>query len=258
VSAATWFYQHGESPVGPFSEAQLAAMLAARVVTRETPVRAHDAETWRPLADLFAFARATPPPLPAGTQNVAPPAGTWSDTAPHPWRRYIGRMFDIALMGTLTWMLIGLIYGAIDTVGATRMFGETNRFSMLFEALLGIPLSMIWSAIFLSLTGGTPGKWFAGVRILDANGRPPSLFVAFEREAMVWIRGLGLGIPLVSFVTLLINYTDLDKHSSTWWDKRLNLVATHRPEGGLQTTLIVIALVSWMAVNITFRLMLLR
>ncbi len=230
-------------------------MLAARVLTRETPVRGGaSAETWRPLADVFAFARDTPPPLTAEALDT-PPLGIWTDTAPHPWRRYIGRMFDIALLGTLSWMAIGFVYGSLDQVGAERFFNYSDRFTMMFEAMLGIPLSMIWSAIFISMTGGTPGKWLAGVRVLDAHGRPPSLFVALEREAMVWIVGLGLGVPLVSLATLITSFSHLDTHSSTWWDKRLKLTARYRDEGGLQTTLLVTAIASCMAINITLRLL---
>jgi uncharacterized RDD family membrane protein YckC len=215
-------------------------------------VRAAPEETWRPLVDVFAFARLTPPPL----TDVAP--GTpWTDRTPHPWRRYIARMFDIAVLGSMSWLMIGFIYGALDPDGALRFFESSTRFSVIAEALLAIPLSMIWAAIFLSLTGGTPGKWFAGVRILDANGNPPSLFAAFEREATVWIVGLGFGVPVVNLGTMLTAYTELDKHSRTWWDRRLNLVATHRPAGGLQTGLIAAAFAVWIATNIASRLMML-
>jgi uncharacterized RDD family membrane protein YckC len=270
VSDATWYYQNGTDWTGPFSEAQLAALLAARVVTRETLVRAGDVDATRQLSEAFDFAREAPPPLPADARadeatpaaraHVAPPAlsesGAWTDTSPHPWRRYLARMFDILIFSSLSWLLIGFAFGAIDPDSAQAFFAMfEGRWGALVGALIGVPLACTWSAIFIGLTGGTPGKWLFGVRIVDADGNPPGLFVAFEREAMVWIVGMGLALPVVSFVTLIAAYMHLDKDKITGWDERLKLSARHRPEGSLQLALGTAAVVLWVILTVALRFM---
>ncbi len=165
-------------------------------------------------------------------------------------------MLDIALLSTFSWVLIGFVLGALVPVSAERLFSSfEGRFGLLFSTLFSVPLAFIWCGVFVALSGGTPGKWLMGVRILDQAGRPPGLLIALEREAIVWIVGLGFGIPLVSMATMLASFGRLESSKTTWWDERLRLVVVHRAEGTLQTSLAVCAVLLWITTTMMLRFM---
>jgi hypothetical protein len=52
--------------------------------------------------------------------------------------------------------------------------------------------------------------------------------------------GLGLGIPLVSFLTLLVGYNRLTKRGITTWDEKGQLKVTHKDLGWVRVTLAVL------------------
>jgi hypothetical protein len=275
VSGEVWFYQNQTQSIGPYSEVQLASLFATQTLTRDTPVRIPSDHTWRPLSEVFAFARVMPPPLPdahasssAIAAEVVPSAqghvaaltaktsGEWLDVAPHPWRRYFARMFDVNLLGFFSWALIGLLYYSIDPVAAERFFQILEgRFAQVISIVTTVPLSMIWSGMFLGLSGSTPGKWLFGIRILDASGAPPGIFKGYEREVIVWVHGLGCAIPIVNMVTMLVAYGHLDKTSGARWDQNLKLAATHRPEGGVQVALGAAGIALWFAILVAVRVL---
>lgn len=51
--------------------------------------------------------------------------------------------------------------------------------------------------------------------------------VALERSFLVWIRGLGLGIPIISLITEIVAYNHLLKFGQTSWDRDLHGTVIH-------------------------------
>ena len=74
-----------------------------------------------------------------------------------------------------------------------------------------------------------------GLACRDASFRPIGVLRALWREILVWVNGLGIGIPFVTIVTLIMAYRRLDGDAITSWDDKLGLVVLHRPRGTLQT-----------------------
>jgi hypothetical protein len=71
--------------------------------------------------------------------------------------------------------------------------------------------------------------------------RPIGLARAFQREARVFVSGLGLGLPLVSLLTLISSYQTLKREKAANWDRRLTLRVVHRRRGPAQNIGFIIA-----------------
>ena len=128
-----------------------------------------------------------------------------------PWMRLLARIFDYFLLYTilryflpylakLYWGLIPLIY----------------FFWIPFEAL------------FLSQLGFTPGKWMFFIRVLGKNRKKLSYKRALQRSFLVWFRGIGLGIPFISVITIFYAYTRLISEGMTSWDREQQCQITHK------------------------------
>jgi uncharacterized RDD family membrane protein YckC len=166
---------------------------------------------------------------PRDVNNDMPVQGVWTDTSPHPWRRYMGRTLDNVLVGCLTWILVALIAyilapGPTAAVLAllTRPVGQF--LSVILLALFNIPAN----ALLLRTTGFTLGKWVFGVRV-TRDGERLSFRGALRREAAVFVRGIGLGIPLIAVVTAVFAYRRLTSQGMTSWDRDQDLTIFHRP-----------------------------
>ena len=73
------------------------------------------------------------------------------------------------------------------------------------------------------------------------------------RELLVWVKGLGFGIPVVTVVTLVMAYRRLDGDAITSWDDKLGLVVLHRPRGTLQTVLGIVGIALYVAAVVALR-----
>lgn len=94
----------------------------------------------------------------------------------------------------------------------------------------------------IGLSGRTPGKWLFGIRIAGPDGGPIGVWRALRREVSVFAYGLGLGLPLVSIVTLILAYRRLKSRGATRWDAGQGILVLHRPEGARQNRLNMVGL----------------
>ncbi|MDR2366284.1 MAG: RDD family protein, partial [Zoogloeaceae bacterium] len=192
-----------------------------------------DAAAAEGIVDLLAFvlrghrgARAVPPrntipvsprrqatsaanSLPAA-QNAPPPI---SGGQHHPWRRYFARMVDLSTTGLLLLFLLMVAAFATMPEQAERLAKALDN-----PIIAGAVLCLVWlpvDAAFLSLFGSTPAKWLFGIRVTYPGGGLLSFSEALKRACLVWIQGLGFGIPLVVIFTHLFAYRRLAKTGTT-------------------------------------------
>lgn len=178
-------------------------------------------------------------------------AGSWTDRAPHPWRRYWARALDTAVMGGITWVLIGFVLAIVAPEPSERFFAFMEQpLGRLVDMLLTIVVAMPGNALLLGLSGGTLGKWLFGIRITRPDGRPIGVFTALWRELRVWVQGLGLGVPLLSLVTMICGHVWLSKDGHTPWDPPRKRLATHRRVGVWQVLLMIIGLALLVAIRV--------
>ncbi len=157
-----------------------------------------------------------------------------------PWVRYWARIIDIYMMT----LVLGFIIVYFE-----ELFAFSTGLLELPGAVLNIIVIVLFpfvEAIFISNWGATPGKSLLNTKVLNANGQYPSYMEALSRSFRVAWQGLGLGIPIISLITLLISYGNLKANSITSWDTSLETVVRHKKIGVTRTiiaTIVVLALI---------------
>ncbi|MGZ5925953.1 MAG: RDD family protein [Rhizomicrobium sp.] len=229
-----WYYMQGGGSQGPVALQRLLELLESGVIDRTTPIMRADGTDWHSLDQALEMAGHAPPALP-GSAAIVPPKGPALNAAtarsiggpdgePHPWRRYFARMVDVVINGLAMWVLIGLVLGAVDQDAAKafslQFSGSQNRVA---AEMLTLVLVMFPNALMIGFTGATVGKWLFGIRVTREGGQPIGLADALWREVLVWFRGLGIGFPIVTLITLIKAYRTLKNDGSTTWDRDMSL-----------------------------------
>lgn len=255
MSAAEWFYLQGTREVGPFTRDQIQSLFSSSSINEDTFLWRPGYADWTPLSAFEEFS-ARPPRPAAARQRNAPPVGErdqarawdpsnaapqsvaigqWIDESPHPWRRYFARAIDNFFWGTLIALAIGIAIAFYDLQMAEKMDslfeGPGGRVADLIVTLI---ICLIPNAVMIGLTGGNLGKGLFGICVLDRDDRPIGLWRAFKREFRVLVFGLGLGIPIVTLITLIIAYKKLKDDGLTSWDQAMDLKVVHRRRGAKQ------------------------
>ena len=141
---------------------------------------------------------------------------------PRPWVRYFARSIDHLLIFGLASIVVGFAYimGLRPGLQVTLIwYGFTSVGWIAIEAIL------------LSAFGATPGKAMLGVQVRTNAGENLNFFQALSRASGVWIRGEGLGIPVVSLITLIVAYNKLMGDRIASWDRDGGTKVDHAPCG---------------------------
>ena len=241
-----WYYAIGETKRGPVPEEELRHLVASGQIGAETLVWSADLAGWTPLRDvarLAVFLRIdpeTPDDAGPGTVERPEPAG-WepaeTDAEPHPWLRWLARIYDTWLFALAFTIVALLVLETTVPAVSTWLFDLPDLvFGMIVMAAL-IPME----AFLLSIHGTTPGKWLFGLRVAPESGGVPSFSVALQRALMVWWRGLGLGLPLVMLFTQVHAHSKLSSDGATTWDRDTGQVVLHRSMSGGRAALAVLS-----------------
>jgi len=139
----------------------------------------------------------------------------------NPWQRFLARFTDYSLLNLFIIFLRYLFSG---------------HFSLLhFEYI--IPLQfLLWvpiEAFFLSKCGYTPGKFLLRTRVKFHLSKKLDFSRALRRSFSVWVKGMGLGIPIISIFVMLFSYFKLKTEGTTSWDKDEHTHVVHEslPKG---------------------------
>ena len=119
-------------------------------------------------------------------------AGQRDVAEPHPWRRFLARGIDLAL--------VGLPVSFVQYVLLHRNYTTVSRWEDIVCALIGWGLLLLLEPLLLSRFGKTAGKWCMGITVTRPDGERLSYGEALERTAAVWLYGAGLGISIVELV----------------------------------------------------------
>jgi hypothetical protein len=215
---------------GPYNQGEIVSRFHQGLISRDTLVRKNDEKHWISISDTFPEIEETPPPLPvSNVQHEATRQDTealnWNDTSPHPWRRYFARLTDIVVNGFIT--IFGLFFIA-SLFGISLSPLDQALDNTVGAAIIVGFLSMPLNALLLSSLGTTIGKWLFGIRVLNADFKLLGFSIALKREGLVFVYGLGLGLPLISLLTLAMSYRKLKTDGMTSWDKSESSLVLHR------------------------------
>jgi uncharacterized RDD family membrane protein YckC len=272
MDGQNWFYLEQGRPIGPVSVADLVRLFRDGAVSLGTSVWTEGAQDWVQLSEAVPALALKPPPPPISPFYSAdrqargetrllsrsdlkrPTKSLWSENPSRPWRRYFGRLLDQTISGSLGFMAFAVVMATLDNDAFQRLIRivdnpETNFLSVWLTIVFAIPIN----AVFIGFTGSSIGKLIFGIRVLDRSSQPVGFLTALRREVLVWVHGLGLGIPLISLFTVLSGYSRLRKTGSTSWDNDLNIVVTYRPPGLLQGLLAAIGVVLLVAITVVLK-----
>ena len=131
----------------------------------------------------------------------------------NPLLRLAARAFDYSVF-------FGLLYFFFPPLLYQEIF---NFIPVVFFAWIPV------EALLLFTLGTTPGKWLLHTQLFRHHRRRLPLDVALRRSFAVWLRGLGLGIPIVNVFCIMGAYQRLKLLGATSWDREEGIVITHLP-----------------------------
>lgn len=172
--------------------------------------------------------------IPPSTKDLSEADSIILSNKVSPWRRYWARIIDI--------FLFSFLFGII----ATFYFPSVLKLN---EFVLGVIILFFWifiETILLASLGTTPGKWLLNIRVVDLNANKLNFSVSFRRSFNVWWEGLGLGIPLISLVTLIVSFNKLKNEGITKWDQVLQLRIRYKRLGFFRTVIAAVILMSFL------------
>lgn len=148
-------------------------------------------------------------------------------SVPRPWIRYFARSIDTTLASLIIAIPVGIFSG------------PTHDYPILLQMLVLVTWVPIES-ILISRFGSTPGKWLLSTRITQRSEEPISFQTALNRSFSVWWRGLGIGLPVVSFVCQILSWKQLKEKHITPWDQENNLIVMHEPLDSIKIASVVL------------------
>lgn len=147
----------------------------------------------------------------------------------HPWRRLFARTVDICTAGFVLFFLLILAFSATMPEQAAGFVKAVEN-----PIVASVVLYLIWlpaETLLLSLFGTTPAKWLFGIRVAHPDGNLLSFAEALNRSFLVFVQGVGFGIPFVALFTQLFAYRRLTKTGTTLWDTSTSVVVFHKKWG---------------------------
>jgi len=155
-----------------------------------------------------------------------------------PWVRFLARMTDYYIFSMLVSLLISLLFpdfmkqmSEMITQQISVQDSETAGLqSILFVVIVRIVVTFIWvfiEAYTISKYGTTFGKNLLGTRVLDKNGELLPYDRSLKRSYGVWLKGMGAGFMLISWITMLFGYQMLKRDGVNSWDKDADSKIVH-------------------------------
>lgn len=140
-----------------------------------------------------------------------------------PWQRWTARYLDYCLSG----LVVGFSVAVVET-----LTGLSEAVAV--AVLLSLLITLIWvpiEAVLLTTIGTTPGKWISGLRIvaLNSNHERPQFRQSLWRATIVSIKGVGLGIPILSLVAQGVSFFALNSRDFISWDESTGIYVAGRP-----------------------------
>lgn len=94
--------------------------------------------------------------------------------------------------------------------------------------------------ICLSILGTTFGKSLLKVKIRTVEGKKLPFFNALKRSGLVWLRALGVGIPIISLFAMFVAGKKLIHNGISSWDKDCNSIVIHQKIGIIRSVIAIV------------------
>ncbi len=180
----------------------------------------------------------------------------WADAPPAPWRRFAARSLDLTVNGVVMVLVIAIVFFMLAPYQADQFFGMFETPGGVFLDLLYTSLAgSVLTGLIIGLTGSSLGKLIFGVKVMKLDGSLLGPMDGISRDVTVWVKGLGLGVPIIALFTQVVAYQRLKGKGSTSWDEGMYRV-TYRENGPMQYALNVLGVVLIVLVGAVSRVIL--
>jgi uncharacterized RDD family membrane protein YckC len=180
----------------------------------------------------------------------------WLQSPPTPWRRYAARSLDLLVFGYAGLAIIGFVFYAVAPYTADQFFSVfTAPGGIILDFIITALVGCVLNGIIIGLSGSSLGKLLFGIMIVDQNGFKIGASQGIQRDLSVYVRGLGLGVPVVSLIMLWMSYSKLKQTGSTSWDTEKSYSVWHRPSGPGQYMLNILGILLLIVVTTAARVM---
>ncbi len=155
-----------------------------------------------------------------------------------PWVRFLARMTDYYIFSMLFSLLVSLMFpdfmkqiSEMLTQQMSSQGSETAGFqSIMALIIIRVVITFIWvfiEAFTISRYGTTFGKNLLGTKVLDKNGELLPYDRSLKRSYGVWLKGMGAGFALISWLTMLFGYQALKRDRVCSWDNDADSKVVH-------------------------------
>ena len=173
----------------------------------------------------------TPPTLPNSVVHQV--QQIVASVSQRPWVRFWARNIDTLVFSFFCGIVIG--------------FTNFPAFNEQLLSLIILPIYVLFEPWLLSTFGNTPGRWLLRITLVSPSGGTLTYSEGVSRSLKVWVRGLGLGIPLIALFTMISAYKSLMQHGTTSWDKEGNFIVLHEKIGLVRVVAAVLFFILWLA-----------
>ncbi len=206
----TYFYKIRDKERGPVSFKTLAFLFDKGLVDGNVLVQKNGEGEWLPASQLPEFQDK----IKTGVVNYAEISDEAldivekSDVTVSPWLRFFARKYDYFIFSVFFSFFLFFF----------------PPYVVRNQVLLSLLIIFIWvfvEAGFLSFFGTTPGKWIFNLKIRNFKGEKLSFSDSLTRSFLVWLKGIALGLPIISIIAMYISGNKLKKEGITDWDYKV-------------------------------------
>lgn len=223
-----WYYSLAGQALGPVTIEQLRAILSSNSNFEGALVWRQGMANWARVAeidDLKSLLRSGPPPIPGPMRDL--PVETLegaTHTKSHPWRRFFARNLDVYVFSIPFLIVVGLVFPSLFV----SQNGADTQGTDYLMTILALAAYAVFESFCLWAFGGSFGKLVYGITLAPETGGQFTIGVAIKRSLAVWVRGMGIGIPIVTLFTLITAYNTLKKEGRASWDRDFNCLVRHK------------------------------
>ena len=205
-------------------------------------------ESWKPLSEIDALRDAIPEgeedrapepeaapetpdePAEAAERGILPPAIPVAGDVPQQ-QSVLTATDDPEVLGKRMWVRLGarmvdispiafLVLGPLLEEMISMLRDEGSQGATLLVA--GVTLAWFFlDAAFVTTFGTTPGKWLAGLHIVDSEGARPKPGRSLARSMLVYAFGWGFGLPLLTLLSWVCTIVRVRQVGNAVWDGQL-------------------------------------
>jgi hypothetical protein len=207
-----WFYHENDATLGPVSESSIHGMILSKKLSPETQIWSTGMQEWISAhrifpAENFGFDEPNNDSNTILDARMQPSASIDSIGQIRPWIRLFARTIDILIFGFLLSLVLAIFVPEFLSLGDTLI------------SFLILLVFVFVEPIMLSYWGTTIGKKIFSIKLTKIDKSKISYEEALYRCLNVWVKGLGLGIPLVGLFTQIAAYNRLKNKGVTSWDE---------------------------------------